>query len=80
MRHHFFDYLKIEDWEIISQKICHFYNEDATPFTAICVKIGTMTECKTTIDGTRISKKPILHWISMKEYERLIKNSGVVIF
>ena len=74
------DFLNVEDWKILDSKICRFFNEDETPFEAICVEIGTMTTFKTNINGCRMEKYPIIRWISRLQYETLKKNSGVVIF
>lgn len=74
------DFLNVEDWKILDSKICRFFNEDETPFEAICVEIGTMTTFKTNINGCRMKKYPIIRWISRLQYETLKKNSGVVIF
>lgn len=77
---HYNDFLKVEDWKILDTKTCHFFNEDETPFEAVCVEIGTMTTFKTNICGAQIEKQPIVRWISRLQYEILKKNSGVVIF
>lgn len=77
---HYNDFLNVEDWKILDTKICRFFNEEETPFEAICVEIGTMTIVKTTIDGSRLEKKPIVRWISRSQYETLKRNSGVIIF
>ena len=74
------DFLNVEDWKILDSKICRFFNEDETPFEAICVEIGTMTTFKTNINGCHMEKQPIIRWISRLQYETLKKNSGVVIF
>ena len=74
------DFLNVEDWKILDSKICRFFNEDETPFEAICVEIGTMTTFKTNINGCHMEKHPIIRWISRLQYETLKKNSGVVIF
>lgn len=74
------DFLNVEDWKILDSKICRFFNEDETPFEAICVEIGTMTTFKTNINGYHMEKYPIIRWISRLQYETLKKNSGVVIF
>ena len=74
------DFLNVEDWKILDSKICRFFNEDETPFEAICVEIGTMTTFKTNINGCRMKKYPIIRWISRLQYETLKNNSGVVIF
>ncbi len=77
---HYNDFLNVEDWKILDSKICRFFNEDETPFEAICVEIGTMTTFKTNINGCHMEKQPIIRWISRLQYETLKKNSGVVIF
>ena len=77
---HYNDFLNVEDWKILDSKICRFFNEDETPFEAICVEIGTMTTFKTNINGCHMEKYPIIRWISRLQYETLKKNSGVVIF
>ena len=77
---HYSDFWAVEDWKILDIKICRFFNEDETPFEAICVEIGTMTTVKTTINGSRLEKQPIVRWISRSQYETLKKNSGVIIF
>lgn len=77
---HYNDFLNVEDWKILDSKICRFFNEDETPFEAICVEIGTMTTFKTNINGCHMEKRPIIRWISRLQYETLKKNSGVVIF
>lgn len=77
---HYNDFLNVEDWKILDTKTCRFFNEDETPFEAICVEIGTMTTFKTTIRGSQIEKRPIVRWISRLQYETLRRNSGVVIF
>ena len=74
------DFLNVEDWKILDTKTCRFFNEDETPFEAICVEIGTMTTFKTNINGCYMEKQPIIRWISRLQYETLKKNSGVVIF
>lgn len=77
---HYNDFLNIEDWKILDTKTCRFFNEDETPFEAVCVEIGTMTTFKTNINGCHMEKQPIVRWISRLQYETLKKNSGVVIF
>ena len=77
---HYNDFLNVEDWKILNTKTCRFFNEDETPFEAICVEIGTMTTFKTNINGCHMEKQPIVRWISRLQYETLKKNSGVVIF
>lgn len=77
---HYNDFFKVEDWKIINSTICHHYNEEETPFEAICVEIGTMTTFKTNINGCHIEKQPIIRWISRSQYETLKRNSGVIIF
>ena len=52
---HYNDFFKVEDWKIINSTICHHYNEEETPFEAICVEIGTMTTFKTNINGCHIT-------------------------
>ena len=77
---HYNDFLNVEDWKILETKTCRFFNEDETPFEAICVEIGTMTTFKTTINGSRLEKQPIVRLISRSQYETLKRNSGVIIF
>lgn len=77
---HYNDFLNVEDWKILDTKTCRFFNEDETPFEAICVEIGTMTTFKTNINGYYMEKQPIVRWISRLQYETLKRNSGVVIF
>ena len=77
---HYNDFLNVEDWKILETKTCRLFNEDETPFEAICVEIGTMTTFKTTINGSRLEKQPIVRWISRSQYETLKRNSGVIIF
>lgn len=67
------NYFAVEDWEVLDTKVCHFYNDDETAFGAVCVKIGVLTSHNTV-------KTDIIRWISNGEYQRLKKNSGVVIF
>lgn len=74
------DYLDVEKWEVLDTKVCHFYNDDETPFNAVCVKIGTYTEYKTTITGVVATHNDIIRWISNGEYAALRKNSGQIIF
>ena len=74
------DYFAVEDWKILDTMTGHFFNEEATPFEAVCVEIGVMHTFKTTITGSHFEKQPIIRWISRGEYNRLVKNSGVVIF
>ena len=77
---HYNDFLNVEDWKILDTKTCRFFNEDETPFEAVCVEIGTMTTFKTNINGCHMEKQPIVRWISRLQYETLKKNSGVVVF
>ena len=77
---HYNDFLNVEDWKILDTKTCRFFNEDETPFEAVCVEIGTMTTFKTNINGCCMEKQPIIRWISRLQYETLKRNSGVVIF
>ena len=77
-RSFFFD---IHDWKIIDNKICHFYNENETPFAAICVVVGYYTV--DTIDFNNhihTEKYDIIRWISSNEYARLLKNEGIIIW
>lgn len=73
------NFWKIEDWKILDTQMYHFYDDDTTPFWAICVEIGTMTTVKKSAYGASLEHSPIIRWISSGEYERLKKNSGVVI-
>lgn len=77
---HYNDFLNVEDWKILETKTCRFFDDYETPFEALCVEIGTMTVCKTTIHGLEFEKQPIIRWLSRRQYENLVKNSGVVIF
>ena len=77
---HYNDFFKVEDWKIINTTTCHHYNEDETPFEAICVEIGTYNVFKTKINSCALEKYPIIRWISRAQYESLKKNSGVIIF
>lgn len=74
------DFWKIEDWQVLDSKVCHFFNESETVFEAVNVQIGIMTEYKTTINGTEIVKNPITRWITINELRRLRENSGVIVF
>lgn len=77
---HYNDFLNVEDWKILETKTCRFFNEDETPFEALCVEIGTFNIFKTNIMGCHLEKRPIIRWISRAQYESLKKNSGVIIF
>ena len=74
------DFWKVEDWQVLDSKVCHFFNESETVFEAVNVQIGIMTEYKTTINGTEIVKNPITRWITINELRRLRENSGVIVF
>lgn len=74
------DYFAVEDWKVIDTRVFHFYNDDETMFGAICVNIGTLTTYKHGLTGTEIEKTDIVRWISNGEYQRLKKNSGVIVF
>ena len=77
---HYSDFWAVEDWKILGFKDCYFFNEDETPFYAVNVQIGIMTEYKTTINGAEIVKNPITRWITIGELRRLKENSGVIVF
>ena len=73
----FFDYLPVEDWEILDKKVFHFFNPDETILQALCVEIGVMNTIAT---DSSIIKTPIIRWITEGEYNSLYSKSGVVIF
>ena len=77
---HYSDFWAVEDWKILEFKDCYFFNEDETPFSAVNVQIGIMTEYKTTINGAEVVKNPITRWITISEFHRLKENSGVIVF
>ena len=74
------DFWAVEKWRALEYKECHFFNEEETSFWAVNVEIGEMTVYKTTINGSSVEKQPITRWIPVKEWNRLLKNAGVVIF
>lgn len=74
------DYWKVENWEVLETKEFHFFNDDETPFSAVCVKIGTLTTYRMDATGYKSETTPISRWISLGEYNKIVKNSGVVIF
>jgi hypothetical protein len=54
-------YWKPNNWKVLSQKVCHFYDDDATPINVVCVQIG--------YNG----KNPVIRWITAKEYEKYMR-------
>ena len=77
MRNEFFT---VDCWEVLMTRSCYFYNEDNTPFEAVCVRVGNSYSVKTTLYGTEMLTKPIVRWMTRKEYEGLKKYSGAVVF
>lgn len=73
-------FLPVENWKILEEKTFHFLSDEETPFSAVCLEIGTLTTFKPTVFGNTLEKTPIIRWITKTEYEALKKNSGVVIF
>lgn len=74
------DYLAVENWEVLDMKVFHYYNDDESNFVAVCVKIGTLTSYNNSITGAKLEKTDIVRWISNGEYQRLKRNSGVIVF
>ena len=77
---HYSDFWKVEDWQAIEYKECHFFSRDENAFWAVNVQIGVLTVYKTTISGSVVEKYPITRWITSREYRRLKENSGVIVF
>ena len=77
---HYSDFWKVEDWQAIEYKECHFFSKDESAFWAVNVQIGELTIYKTDINGSKLEKMPITRWITVDEWNRLLKNAGVVIF
>lgn len=77
---HYSDFWKVEDWQVLETKVCHFFNENEAVFEAVNVQIGILTVYKTTINGSTIERLPITRWITSKEYLHLKQNSGVIVF
>lgn len=74
------DYYKVEDFVVLDEKVFHHYNEDETTFFAVKLQIGDVLTYKMGSHGVEVEKSPIIRWVSRNEYNRLIKNSGVIIF
>lgn len=74
------EFFPIEKWEVLMTKTCHYYDEENTPFTAICVRVGTLYLLKTTINGVEIINTPIIHWFTETNYNNFNNCSGAVIF
>ena len=74
-------FLETQNWIILDKHTFHMYNTDETPFVALKVKIGTTIEEKVGLNS-QYSRNvyDIIRWIPEKEYTRLIKNSGVIIW
>lgn len=77
---HYSDFWAVEDWKAIEYKECRFYGDNEEAFWAANVQIGELTSYKTDINGAKLEKMPITRWITVNEWNRLLKNAGVVIF
>ena len=77
MRNEFFT---VDRSEVLMTRSCYFYNEDNTPFEAVCVRVGNSYSFNTTLYGTEMLMKPIVRWMTRKEYEGFKKYNGAVIF
>lgn len=75
-----FDMYPAEKWRILHETECHFYDEENTSFFAVGVETGLIITYASTICGAKIERTPIIHWMTLNEYNRLTKNSGDIIF
>lgn len=69
-----------ECWKVLEEKECHFYDENETAFTAVGVEIGIIISYVSTICGAQVQRSPVIRWMTLNEYKRLTKDSGVIIF
>ena len=54
------EFFPVEKWEVLMTKTCHYYDEESTPFTAICVKVGILYLLKThTLMGKTLPLFPL---------------------
>jgi len=77
---HYSDFWNVEDWQVIEYRECHFFNENESAFWVVNVQIGELIIYKTDINGSKIENTPITRWITVNEWNRLLKSAGVVIF
>lgn len=71
------DFWNVEEWHILDTKTCCFFDENETAFEAVNVQVGILTVYQ---DNMVVSKYPITRWIPVKEFRRLKKSRGVVVF
>ena len=71
------DFWKVEDWHILDSKTCHFFDENESAFEVVKVQVGLLNIYQ---DNIIVDKYPIIRWITVKEFRRLKKSTGVVVF
>jgi hypothetical protein len=74
------EFFPVEKWEVLMTKNCYYYDEDNTPFKAVCVRVGTLYFLKTSINGVEMVSTPIIRWFSEKNYNSFNSYNGAVIF
>ena len=82
MKTRYSNFLDVQDWIVLDRKTFYMYNNDETPFIAVKVKIGTLTEEQISFTHTSINKInfDIIRWIPEKEYLALCENRGIIIW
>jgi len=77
-RPNFYD---IDNWIILDTKVVNMYNEDATPFIAMKMKVGDLDAEEISINNAYSKNSfPIIRWITKKEFDRLKAGAGVIIW
>ena len=74
------NFFPVEKIKVCDTRDFHFYNEDETLFSAVKVEIGELVSYTVYGGETVISKTPIIRWISMGDYNQIMKTSGAMIF
>jgi hypothetical protein len=75
------DFWKVEDWHILESKTCYLFDENESAFEVVNVQIGILTTYEEGSCNRQIkSQTPITRWLTVKEFRRLKKSLGVIIF
>ncbi len=74
------NWFPVEKFKVWETKDFNFYNEDETPFSAVKVEVGELISYTVYGGETITSRTPIIRWISLGDYNQMMKTSGVMIF
>ena len=78
LRPNFYD---VRNWVVLDTKTVNMYDDNETPFVAVKLKVGVLDIEEININNTYSKcSVDIIRWISKKEFDRLIINSGIVVW